>query len=138
MKSKLITRFNLLLIACLMFGSVPTTWAEDYASLIAKAREQVQNEDFIAGLAAAEDAVRANPQDCSGHYYVAAANLGLNRFDDAEAAVAIALSQASETAKPGVEKLAAASRGAGVLKLVADAEPGAAADGGGMTAFWSS
>ncbi|MDO8370021.1 MAG: SUMF1/EgtB/PvdO family nonheme iron enzyme [Candidatus Nitrotoga sp.] len=97
-----------LLLVCLILASVTPAWAADYASLIGEAREQLQNERFVEALATAKDAVRANPSDYKGHYYVAMAYMGMDRFDDAEAAVTRSLSHAPESAKPGVEKLASA------------------------------
>jgi formylglycine-generating enzyme required for sulfatase activity len=97
-----------LLLACLVLAGVTPVWAADYASLIGEAREQLQNEHFVEALAIAKDAVRANPNDYKGHYYVAMAYMGMDRFEDAEAAVTRSLSHAPESAKPGVEKLASA------------------------------
>lgn len=86
-------------------GNLGPVWAADYAGLVEQARDQLQNERFIEALAAAKDAVRANANDYKGHYYVAMAYMGMNRFDDAETAVTRALSLAPAGAKPGVEKL---------------------------------
>lgn len=108
MKSNLLSRHLpalRLLLACLMLSTAPA-WAADYASLVSQARTQLQNERYVEGLAAAKDAVRANPNDYKGHYYVAMAYLGMDRFDDAEIAAKRAQSLAPQSAKVGVEKLA--------------------------------
>lgn len=106
MTSNLFTALRLLL-ACLVLSTAPA-WAADYTSLVGQAREQLQDERFVEALATAKDAVRANPNDYKGHYYVAMAYMGMNRLDDADAAVNLALGLAPANAKPGVEKLEAA------------------------------
>lgn len=105
--SNLFTPLRLLYV-CLVLAGITPVWAADYASLVSEAREQLQNERFVEALATAKDAVRANPNDYKGHYYVAMAYMGLDRFDDAEAAVTRSLSHAPESAMPGVQKLASA------------------------------
>ena len=94
-----------LILACLLLGSAPA-WAADYASLVSQARTQLQNERYIEALAAAKDAVRANPNDYKGHYYLAMAYLGMDRFDDAETAVKRAQTLVQDNARAGVQKLA--------------------------------
>lgn len=95
-----------LVLVCLFLNIATPAWAADYASLITQAREQLQNERFTEALATAKEAVQAKPKDYKGHYYVAMAQMSLGQFDDAEAEVATALSQAPKSAKPAIEKLA--------------------------------
>ena len=79
--------------------------ANTYPELVDAAREQIRTEQFVAGLASAKDAVRANPSDYKGHYYVALALMGLGRFDDAQPEADMALALTPPTARGDVEKL---------------------------------
>ncbi len=79
--------------------------ASTYPEMVDAAREQIRTEQFVAGLASAKDAVRANPSDYKGHYYVALALMGLGRFEDAQPAAELALTLTPPTTRGDVEKL---------------------------------
>lgn len=79
--------------------------AASFTELVDTARDQIRNEQFVAGLASAKDAVRANPSDHRGHYYVAFALMGMGRLDDAQSEADLALALAPPDTKEGVDKL---------------------------------
>jgi tetratricopeptide (TPR) repeat protein len=111
MKSDNLTRFFTLLrllLVCLVLSSVTPVWAADYDSLVSQARKQLENEQFAEALATAKAAVSKKPKDYKGHYYAAMAHMSLGQFDEADAEVTTALSQAPKSAKPAVEKLVSA------------------------------
>jgi tetratricopeptide (TPR) repeat protein len=86
---------------------------------VREARDHLTNGRYVEALAAAQDAVRANPADHSAHYYVAMAFTGMKQFDAADREAAIALRQAPEAERATVQKLvdsiAAMRRGTGSL-----------------------
>ncbi len=94
--------FLILALSALTALSAPSA---DNTALVSRARDQIQNEHFVEGLASAKEAARKNPQDYKAAYYVALACLSMGRFDDAETAVTHALALTPDAARPGVEHL---------------------------------
>ncbi len=70
------------------------------------ARDELQSQRYEKARSAAEQAIKTDPQDYRGHYYLAMAELGLGHADLARTAVDKALNLAPASARPGVEKLA--------------------------------
>jgi formylglycine-generating enzyme required for sulfatase activity/tetratricopeptide (TPR) repeat protein len=102
----ILSRSRLIVLGALVCAFLHPVWAQqDYGTLISQAREQLQNERFVEALASAKDAVRLNPEDFRGHYYLATAYMTLGRFEDAATAAARAKQLAPESSAAAVEKL---------------------------------
>jgi hypothetical protein len=79
--------------------------AADNTSQIAEAKQMLMSERYVEALAAAKDALRADPSDFRGEYYVAMALMGLGQLDEAETAAKRSLSMAPEISRASVQKL---------------------------------
>ena len=91
--------------ACCLLAS--PAWADDNSSQLSQAKEQLKTEHFADALASAKEAVRLDPEDYRGYYYMAMACMVLNKFDEAEAAAVRAEGLAPDTAKATITKLRA-------------------------------
>ncbi len=104
-------RLTIALLFGLALVALPITpWADIQTDLINQAKERLQDDRVVEALALAKDAVRTNANDYRGHYYVALANLGLGRFDEADQAAQRARALAPDTAQAAVDKLIASIR----------------------------
>ena len=90
-----------------VLGALPAG-ASPYDDLVLSARKHLEASRFKEGLDSANKAVLVNPNDYKGHYYAAMANMSLDQFEEADAAAKRSLASAPDSAKAGVEKLAAA------------------------------
>ena len=99
--------------------------AQDAAAAIRQAKGFLEEDKFLDGLGAAQEAVRAAPQNYLGHYYVAYAQLGLSQYESAAAAANRALGLAPADSKEGVAKLVEAiklrSQAGGITKAAEEA-----------------
>jgi formylglycine-generating enzyme required for sulfatase activity len=131
----LITLFNprglrtaLTCLALIFAASAPglgRLGAQDATAAIRQAKGFLEEDKFLDGLAAAQEAVRAAPQNYLGHYYVAYAQLGLSQYESAAAAANQALTLAPADSKEGVAKLVEAiklrSQAGGITKAAEEA-----------------
>jgi len=79
--------------------------AQDYDSLIARARQQYNAKQFTDCLVTAGQAITSSPEKYKAYYYKAAALYSNNELDDAEKALAQALERAADEEKLIVGKL---------------------------------
>ncbi len=95
----------------LLFCVTGVLRAQDSASQLAQATEHLKNERFEEALALAAQVAAAEPGNYQAHYYVALAELNLDKVEAAAAAAQQALDLAPESAKPAVGKLVALIQG---------------------------
>jgi hypothetical protein len=94
------------LISSLLFHA--PLQAEDFDSLIARARQQAQAEQFLDCLATAQDAVKADPQNYKGYYYAALALYRDDKLEEAQPFLEQARAKAGSESQATVGKLAEA------------------------------
>jgi tetratricopeptide (TPR) repeat protein len=93
-----------LVIAVMGLGMVHLH-AQDAATSVLQAKGFLQEDKFLDGLAAAQEAVRTAPNDYLGYYYVAYAQLGLGQYDNAAVAAKRSWELAPADNKDGALKL---------------------------------
>lgn len=101
---------GLLAIPIALIASLPAS-AQDYPSLISKAREQLEAEQFVEGLATAKRAIKLRPKDHKGYYYAALALYKADQPEEAEPFLAPCRTYCPPANLPAVERLAKAVTG---------------------------
>lgn len=80
----MLTRPHRLLALSISLTTVLPASAQDHAGLLRKAREQLEAEQFVEGLATAKLAIKLRPKDHKGYYYAALALYKADQPEEAE------------------------------------------------------
>lgn len=108
MKRLLYAKLFRLAIIAVWISLCDAVLAQDFDSLILRARQQVEAGRFLDCLATAQQAIKDSPQNFKGYYYAGYALYKTEELGEAEKLVQQAKARAPDESKATVEKLAQA------------------------------